>query len=142
MAAWQPEEMNSLYCHVMAHAEKFADVTCDGGAEAFNRELLQDAANNDEEVVETPISIEVIDAVAKKEPGFVAGFGDKVHVEFVVALKRGSQLKTVGKRYSELEEFHAVLLSHNLVDRLQAPPFPEKQTFRDSWYKFDATDVN
>ena len=65
MAAWQPEEMNSLYCHVMAHAEKFADVTCDGGAEAFNRELLQDAANNDEEVVETPISIEVIDAVAK-----------------------------------------------------------------------------
>ena len=45
-------------------------------------------------------------------------------------------------RYSELEEFHAVLLSHNLVDRLQAPPFPEKQTFRDSWYKFDATDVN
>ena len=84
----------------------------------------------------------MIDAVAKKEPGFVAGFGDKVHVEFVVALKRGSQLKTVGKRYSELEEFHAVLLSHNLVDRLQAPPFPEKQTFRDSWYKFDATDVN
>jgi len=41
-----------------------------------------------------------------------------------------------------LEEFHAVLLSHNLVDLLQAPPFPEKQTFRDSWYKFDATDVN
>ena len=106
------------------------------------QELLQDSANNDEEVVETPISIEVIDAVAKKEPGFVAGFGDKVHVEFVVALKRGAQLKTVGKRYSELEEFHAVLLSHNLVDRLQAPPFPEKQTFRDSWYKFDATDVN
>ena len=33
-------------------------------------------------------------------------------------------------------------MSHNLVDRLQAPPFPEKQTFRDSWYKFDATDVN
>ena len=64
MAAWQPEEMNSLYCHVMAHAEKFADVTCDGGAEAFNRELLQDAAGNDEEVQETPISIEVIDAVA------------------------------------------------------------------------------
>lgn len=142
MAAWQPEEMNSLYCHVMAHAEKFADVTCDGGAEAFNRELLQDSTGNDEEVQETPISIEVIDAVAKKEPGFVAGFGDKVHVEFVVALKRSSQLKTVGKRYSELEEFHAVLLSHNLVDRLQAPPFPEKQTFRDSWYKFDATDVN
>ena len=40
MAAWQPEEMNSLYCHVMAHAEKFADVTCDGGAEAFNRRAL------------------------------------------------------------------------------------------------------
>ena len=57
MAAWQPEEMNSLYCHVMAHAEKFADVTCDGGAEAFNRELLQDATGNDEDVQETPISI-------------------------------------------------------------------------------------
>ena len=39
MAAWQPEEMNSLYCHVMAHAEKFADVTCDGGAEAFNFDI-------------------------------------------------------------------------------------------------------
>ena len=141
MAAWQPEEMNSLYCDVMAHQEKFKDVTCDDGAAAFNKELLQNPNMGPEDIEETPITIEVIDAVAQKEPGFVAGFGDKVHVEYVVALKRGAQLKTVGKRYSELEEFHAVLLSHNLVDRLQAPPFPEKQTFRDSWYKFDATDV-
>ena len=56
-----------------------------------------------------------------------------MHVEYVIALKRGSQLKTLGKRYSELHDFHDLLLEHGLVDKLKAPPFPEKQTFRDSW---------
>ena len=65
----------------------------------------------------------------------------QVHVEYVIAIKRGALLKTLGKRYSELHEFHNLLVEHDLVDRVRAPPFPEKQSFRDGWYKFDSTDV-
>ena len=83
----------------------------------------------------------MIEAVARNEPGFIAGVGDKVHVEYVIAIKRGALLKTLGKRYSELAEFHNLLVEHDLVDRIKAPAFPEKQSFRDGWYKFDSTDV-
>lgn len=90
------------------------------------------------------MAIEIIDAVVRKETLLAVGdgIGTKEHVEYVIKITRGLQLKTLGKRYSELQSFHQLLLEHRLIDRVSAPPFPEKQTFRDGWYKFDHTDTN
>ena len=134
MADFQPSEMNSLFCDVMKHSGRFQDVTTDEGARNFNQTFLA-APLPAEEAAEaaTPISIEVIDSVVRKESGFIAGVGDKTHVEYIIAIKRGLLLKTLGKRYSELHEFHNLLVEHKLIDKIKAPPFPEKQSFRDGW---------
>jgi len=141
MAGYEPSEMNSLFCDVMKFDNKFKDVTSDEGAARFNSTFFASPVPEAEAEAATPITIEVIEAVVRKETGFVAGIGDKVHVEYIIAIKRGLLLKTLGKRYSELHEFHLLLIEHRLIDRIKAPPFPEKQSFRDGWYKFDANDV-
>jgi len=81
----------------------------------------------------TPVTIEIIDAVVRKETLLAVGdgIGTKEHVEYVIKLSRGLMLKTLGKRYSELQQLHAMLLEHQLIDKINCPPFPEKQTFRD-----------
>lgn len=122
-----------MFCDVMSHSGKFADVTSDEGAANFNREFFAAPLPETEVEAATPLSIEVIDSVVRKETGFIAGVGDKIHVEYIIAIRRGLLLKTLGKRYSELHEFHLLLLEHNLVDKIKAPPFPEKQSFRDGW---------
>ena len=135
-----------LFFDVMSHAQAFADVTTDEGAARFNTELLAAATPEVEEQVEkaTPVEIEIIDAVVRKETLLEvgAGIGTKEHVEYIIKLSRGLLLKTLGKRYSELQSFHQLLLEHKLIHKLTCPPFPEKQTFRDGWYKFDSTDTN
>jgi len=141
MAGYEPSEMNTLFCDVMKFDNKFKDVTSDEGAARFNSTFFACPLPEAAAEAATPISIEVIEAVARKESGFVAGIGDKIHVEYVIAIRRGLLLKTLGKRYSELHEFHLLLVEHRLIDRVKAPAFPEKQSFRDGWYKFDANDT-
>lgn len=142
MAGYDPGEMNSLFCDVMKHSGKFSDVTSDEGAANFNQMFFAKPLPEAEAEQATPLSIEVIDSVVRKESGVIAGIGDKVHVEYIIAIKRGLLLKTLGKRYSELHEFHNLLVEHKLIDKIKAPPFPEKQSFRDGWYKFDSTDTS
>lgn len=136
----QPVEVGGLFFEVMSHSHRFADVTSDDGAKAFNEGLKVKSSNPVEEEEEemTKTEIEIIDAVVRKESMLT---GTKEHVEYIIKLTRGLQLKTLGKRYSELQAFHQLLLEHRLIDRIRAPPFPEKQTFRDGWYKFDHTDT-
>mmetsp|Transcript_23438 Transcript_23438/g.30432 ORF Transcript_23438/g.30432 Transcript_23438/m.30432 type:complete len:226 (+) Transcript_23438:69-746(+) len=143
-----PAPTGGLYFEVMSHSQKFADVTTDDGAARFNQEFLitTSTVTDPEEKAEreTPVTVEIIDAVVRKETLLAVGdgIGTKEHVEYIIKLTRGQLLKTVGKRYSELQAFHNLLIEHRLIDRLTAPPFPEKQTFRDGWYKFDHTDTN
>ena len=84
---------------------------------------------------------EVIDAVVRKEEGFM-GIGEKEHVEYIVKLKKGENLKILSKRFSDLHTFHQTLNEQNVIDRATAPVFPDKQVMREGWYKFDHTDTN
>ena len=88
-----------------------------------------------------PLVAEVIDAVVRKEEGFM-GIGEKEHVEYIVKLKKGENLKILSKRFSDLHTFHQTLNEQNVIDRATAPVFPDKQVMREGWYKFDHTDTN
>lgn len=141
---FSPEQIGGLYFDVMSHQNSFADVTTDDGAAAFLHSFLIKPPPAEEAENAVPVVVEVIDALVRKETLIAVGdgYGTKEHVEYIIKLQRGLQLKTLGKRYSELQQFHAMLLEHEIVNRVQAPPFPEKQTFRDGWYKFDQTDCS
>lgn len=140
----RPKEVGGLFFDVMSHSHRFADVTTDDGAKAFNEHFLIKPVPEHEAELHTPVLIEIIDAVVRKETllNVGEGIGTKEHVEYIIKLNRGMLLKTLGKRYSELQAFHQLLLEHRLIDRVKAPPFPEKHTFRDGWYKFDHTDTS
>ena len=134
----RPSEVGGLFFDVMSHSNAFGDVTTDAGAAAFNKDFLakplpEHAAELDPAFffsfsrlsnvadsirLEVPLTIEVIDTVKRKESSFDV-FGSKEHIEYIIKLARGSQLKTVGKRYSELTQFHLLLVEHQLVDRIR-----------------------
>ncbi|KAJ1461041.1 Phox homologous domain-containing protein [Pelagophyceae sp. CCMP2097] len=135
-----PEGVGGLFFDVMSHSHKFGDVTTDFGAAAFNRDFLAKPLPEHAAELRVPLTIEVIDVVKRKET-IMEGFGSKEHIEYIIKIARGQQLKTIGKRYSELATFHQLLAQHQLIDRVRAPPFPEKQTFRDGWYTFNNNDV-
>ena len=52
-----------------------------------------------------PLVAEVIDAVVRKEEGFM-GIGEKEHVEYIVKLKKGENLKILSKLVESLVENH------------------------------------
>ena len=45
------------------------------------------------------------------------------HVEYILKLKKGDNLKILSKRYSDLHQFHQTLSEQNIIDRSSAPDF-------------------
>lgn len=52
---FEPEQVGGLYFDIMSHQNKFADVTTDEGAKAFNDDFFIKALPEHEAETETPV---------------------------------------------------------------------------------------
>lgn len=132
--------MAELYASVMDHARKFQHVTTPQGAFGFNQAF--EAAQEEKADGSTPpkISVEIIDAVQRTNPDW-SGMMEQQFVEYVIKLAiSDDKIKIVGKRYSELGDFHTQLVERRVVPEKRMPPFPDKGIAHQNWWKFNEKD--
>mmetsp|Transcript_16958 Transcript_16958/g.49417 ORF Transcript_16958/g.49417 Transcript_16958/m.49417 type:complete len:251 (-) Transcript_16958:533-1285(-) len=132
--------MAELYASVMDHARRFKPVTNTTGAFAFNQAFDATEETGSEQHATPPVKAQVIDAVQRSNQDW-SGMVEKQHIEYVLKLAiSDSKIKIIGKRYSELHEFHLQLQERRLIDPTKSPPFPDKSIVHGNWWKFQDKD--
>jgi len=129
-----------LFQSVMTHSNKFSHVTSTEGAFAFNQ-AFEDPMLEAEATAPPTLKVEIIDAVQRADQDW-SGLMQQKHIEYVIKLFiSANKMKIVGKRFSELYEFHQLLTEKRLLDP-SSPAFPDKNVLNQNWFKMDEKDVN
>lgn len=126
-----------LFSSVINHQAEFQHVTTTQGSYSFNQNF--EAPEFEDTLAPKRLRAEIIDVVQRRDAK-VAQFKnikmmEQSWIEYVIKLSVNSnEMKIVNKRYSELGQFHQMLVDRKTMD-LRGVTFPDKAVFHENWWK-------